>query len=131
MEAAIPQNLVGRLLNLLTGLAGSRFEGTKPDILVDDELDLNEYGIAGRIIHTPGHSASSISILLDNGEALVGDMVREQGSGEIGLGMFYEDEQVLFRSLDKVMASEPRAIYLSHGECIDSGTLRDFVETNR
>ncbi len=131
IEAAVPQNLAGRLLNFMTGLAGSSFEGTKADILVDDEFDLNEYGIAGKIIHTPGHSASSISIVLDNGEALLGDMVRERSSGEIVLGMFYEDEPLLFESLDKVMALEPRTIYLSHGKCIDNDTLKSFIETKQ
>ncbi len=130
-EAAVPQNLLGRLLIFFMGLMGSEIEAAKPDIVMNDEFDLNEYGIAGKIIHTPGHSPSSVSIMLDNGEALIGDMVRPERSGEVGLGMFYEDEQVLFKSLDKVMAFEPRAIYLSHGKCIDNGTLRNAIETNR
>ena len=130
-EAAAAQNLLGRLLNFMTGLTGSKIKAAKPDIVMDDEFDLNAYGVAGKIIHTPGHSPSSISIVLDNGEALIGDMVREERSGEIGLGMFYEDEPVVFESLDKVMAFEPKAIYLSHGKCIDNSTLRNFIETHR
>jgi len=130
-ESAVPQNFFGRLLNLLTGLTGSKFEGTKPDILIEDEFDLNEYGISGKIIHTPGHSPSSVSIMLDNGEALIGDLVREEGSGKIGLGMFYEDKKVLLESLEKVAAFESRTIYLSHGTHIDNGTLRDVIEANK
>jgi hydroxyacylglutathione hydrolase len=130
-ESAVPQNLLGRLLNLLTGLMGSKFEGTKPDILIEDEFDLNEYGISGRIIHTPGHSPSSVSIMLDNGEALVGDLVREEGSGKIGLGMFYEDKKVLLESLEKVAAFELRIIYLSHGTHIDNRALRNLIESNK
>lgn len=129
-EQAVPRtkNLGIRLMNYLTRWMS--FTGTRPDIVIDDEFDLAEYGVAGRIIHTPGHSASSISIMLDNGEALVGDLVREE-PGEIGLGMFYEDKEVLLESLERVAAHEPRVIYLSHGTRIDSNALKGVIEANR
>jgi glyoxylase-like metal-dependent hydrolase (beta-lactamase superfamily II) len=122
-------NLRTRFMNYLAGWMP--FTGIKPDIVMDDEFDLAEYGIAGKIIHTPGHSASSVSIILDNGEALIGDMVREEDSGEVGLGVFYEDKAVLLESLETVAAFEPRTIYLSHGDRIDNSALRDCIEANR
>ena len=127
-EKATPRNLVGRLLTLMTGLMGSGFAGVEPDIVMDDEFDLAEYGIAGRIVHTPGHSPSSITIILDSGEALVGDMVRGTPPGEIGLGMFYEDRELLLASLEKVVAQEPRIIYMSHGTQIDNDALRQTIK---
>jgi len=130
-ESAVARNLLGHVLNFLTGLQGSKYEGAKPDILMDDEFDLSEYGIAGKVIHTPGHSPSSVAIMLDNGEALVGDLVRDEGSGKIGLGMFYEDKKVLLESLEKVAAFESRIIYLSHGTHIDNRALRNFIESNK
>ena len=130
-EGAVARNLLGRVLNLMTGLKGNKFEGTQPDILTDDEYDLNEHGISGKIIHTPGHSPSSVSIMLDNGEALVGDMVRDAGSGEISLGMFYADKKTLLESLEKVAAFDSRTIYLSHGTTTDNNTLSNFVATTK
>lgn len=48
---------------------------TKVDIVLeDDEFSLEEYGISGKIFYTPGHSSGSVSILLETGEAFVGDM---------------------------------------------------------
>ncbi|NIN35076.1 MAG: hypothetical protein GTO60_08310, partial [Gammaproteobacteria bacterium] len=95
IEVPVAQNSFGHFLNLMTGIlemtGGADIEGVNSDILVDDVFDLSEYGISGKIIHTPGHSQGSISIILDNGETLVGDMVRDVGDGEIGPGMFYED----------------------------------------
>ncbi len=44
-----------------------------PDILVTDELNLAGYGLPIRLIHTQGHSKGSISILVDNEIAIVGD----------------------------------------------------------
>jgi glyoxylase-like metal-dependent hydrolase (beta-lactamase superfamily II) len=131
IETAVSQNFRGRILNYMSGLLGSKIEAAQPDIVVDEELDLNEFGIAGKVIHTPGHSSSSISIVLDNGEALIGDLVREENPGQVGLGMFYEDEKTVFESLRKIMAFDPKVIYLSHGSSIDKHTLRHFIDTNQ
>jgi glyoxylase-like metal-dependent hydrolase (beta-lactamase superfamily II) len=130
-EKGVPRtgNLGVRLMNYLSGWLS--YTGTKPDVVMDDEFDLADYGIAGKIIHTPGHSASSISIILDNGEALVGDMVRNDDRGKVGLGPFYEDKGVLLDSLEKVAAHEPKIVYLSHGTHIDNSTLKGVIEANR
>ena len=47
---------------------------------------LEKIGIAGEIVHTPGHSDDSVSLLLDDGSAFTGDLthpalvVEEQAS---------------------------------------------------
>jgi glyoxylase-like metal-dependent hydrolase (beta-lactamase superfamily II) len=38
---------------------------------------LNSIGIKGEILHTNGHDEQSISLILDTGEALIGDLVAE------------------------------------------------------
>ena len=37
---------------------------------------LKEIGIAGEIVHTPGHSDDSVSLLLDDGAVFTGDLTR-------------------------------------------------------
>ena len=45
------------------------------DLVFDDTgIALGEYGIAGRIVPTPVHTPGSVSVLLDTGEAIVGDL---------------------------------------------------------
>ncbi len=134
IEAPVAQNLSGHFINLMSSLqgltGGADVDGVDADILVDDEaFDLSEYGISGRIIHTPGHSQGSISIVLDNGETLVGDMVRDEGDGEIGPGMFYEDKEALIASLEEVALFESGTIYLSHGNTIDNTELNNAIAT--
>jgi hydroxyacylglutathione hydrolase len=55
------------------GLA--KYPPAEPDILIDGEMDLAEYRIPGKVVHTPGHTSGSVSVLLETGEALVGDNV--------------------------------------------------------
>jgi len=94
-----------------------------------DKFDLNEFGISGDVIHTPGHSKSSVSVVLVNGEVLVGDLIREEKPGVVGLGMSYEDEVTALESAEKIAAYKPRIIYLSHGTTIDYHMLNDFITT--
>jgi hydroxyacylglutathione hydrolase len=62
----------------------TEFDEVEPEILVDEEMDLLEFGVNGRIVHTPGHTSGSISLLLDSGEAFVGDLAINWMSGSRG-----------------------------------------------
>jgi glyoxylase-like metal-dependent hydrolase (beta-lactamase superfamily II) len=48
-----------------------------PDLVVSGTVDLGPWGIGGRLVETPGHSDSCMSMVLDSGQALVGDLVVE------------------------------------------------------
>jgi hydroxyacylglutathione hydrolase len=51
------------------------FPKFKPDILITDKrFSLSGYGIDGSIIHTPGHTMGSVSVILSSGVAFVGCM---------------------------------------------------------
>jgi hypothetical protein len=54
-------------------------------------------------------------------------MVRDEGDGEIGPGMFYEDKEALVESLEEVVLFDSRTIYLSHGNTIDNTQLKNAV----
>lgn len=135
IEEATPQNTLGHFMNAMTAVlmlvSGAEVEPVEPGILVEDTLDLAAFGLAGRIVHTPGHSRGSLSILLDNGEALVGDMIRDEGAGTIGPGMFYDDREELLASLELVADAAPRVIYLSHGDRIGPEQLASTIAAMR
>lgn len=64
---------------LVSGLASrsmgerEQFAPVEPTIEIEGSYPLDRFGIQGRALPTPGHSAGSISLLLDSGEAFVGD----------------------------------------------------------
>jgi len=43
---------------------------------------LSQIGIAGEIVHTPGHSDHCVSLLLDDGSVFTGDLPREVFAGD-------------------------------------------------
>jgi hydroxyacylglutathione hydrolase len=45
----------------------------KPDILFFDNQRLDEYGLAAKVIHIPGHTPGSIGVLTDEGDLFAGD----------------------------------------------------------
>ncbi len=51
------------------------FEAFEPDLLFREGISLDPYGIRGHILPTPGHTPGSISVVLANGEALIGDVL--------------------------------------------------------
>ncbi|MEA3340137.1 MAG: MBL fold metallo-hydrolase [Chloroflexota bacterium] len=90
----------------------------EPDVVLEGEWRLDEYGVAGRVIHTPGHTPGSISALLDGGEAIVGDMVMGQLMGLIhkpGPPIVAWDLARNRESVRRLLALSPRVVYVGHG----------------
>ena len=93
------------------------FEPVKPDILLAGEFSLEPFGLSGSIIHTPGHTTGSCSVLLPGGEALVGDLAFNYLP--LGLGPVFPpfawDVPELLRSWQKIIDSGATVIYPGHG----------------
>lgn len=72
---AVPRSLMGACLCRLNGPAGSRSGKAEPDIVFENTFQLKPYGVEGLILSSPGHTPGSCSVLLKNGDCLVGDLV--------------------------------------------------------
>lgn len=102
----------------------TRYIGVAPTVEVDEELDLSDYGIDGRIIHTPGHTAGSVSVLLDSGQALVGDTLFHFMPGRI-YPPFANLPDVLLESWRKLLDTGATVFYPSHGSPISREQLEN------
>lgn len=95
-----------------------RYEPTEPDIVVDDDgLDLEPYGISGRIVPTPGHSPGSVSVVLPTGEAFVGDLAMNGPPMCLGpsFGIFAHQPEQVPASWKKLLDLGVRTVYPAHG----------------
>ena len=72
--ALVPNSLLARLAAPLLKLHRA-LPGVNPELLIDDVFDLGEYGVEGEILPTPGHTPGSLSVVLEGGVAIVGDLV--------------------------------------------------------
>ena len=69
---------------------------------------LKSLGIDGEILHTPSHSEDSLSLLLDDGSCLVGDL--EPFAYLAG----YEENPALKSDWEQIMARHPKRILYAH-----------------
>lgn len=92
---------------------------TKVDIVLGDEVfSLSEYGIPGKILYTPGHSMGSVSVLLDTGEAFVGDLAMSGPPMRFtpGLPTLAEDIHKVRESWELLIKAGAKNIYPAHGK---------------
>jgi len=112
-----PLNMWGKiLLNKISSIDTS-FNSLKPDIIIDSEFDLSGYGINGRIISTPGHSKGSISVILDSGDAFIGDLAMNGPPLRLGAGepIFGENIKEIYQSWKKLIENNAHTLYPGHG----------------
>ncbi|HYC71803.1 MAG TPA: MBL fold metallo-hydrolase [Opitutaceae bacterium] len=67
---------ISSLARLIRPFVDETFEPFEPGIVFRDGLELAPYGIKGRVLATPGPTPGSSSIILAQGEALIGDLLR-------------------------------------------------------
>ncbi len=91
-----------------------KYEPCQADILVEDVISLNDYGFEARIIHTPGHSAGSISVIIDDQIALAGDTLYGAIPNS-AFPPFADDADQLIKSWGKLLESTCEIFIPAHG----------------
>jgi ribonuclease/clavin/mitogillin len=74
----------------------------------DSRVFLARIGIQGEIMHTPGHSDDSISVLLDEGAAFTGDLTPFFAVGD-------DEMSSMSQSWEKIRSFPVKTIYPGHG----------------
>lgn len=111
-------------LFLRTGLILRPYAPFTPDVLLQDgeSLDLLPYGLPGRVQHTPGHTAGSISIQMEGGDAVVGDLLASGvmlggllRTGRAKRPPFEDDPHQVADELQRLVEAGMQRFYLGHG----------------
>ncbi|KPK48198.1 MAG: hypothetical protein AMS22_15735 [Thiotrichales bacterium SG8_50] len=102
----------------------------KVDIPIEDEgLSLSDYGIPGRVIHTPGHSSGSVSILLDSGEVFVGDLAMNRFPLCLspGLPILAENPEAVIKSWRLLLEQGATTVYPAHGKPFSADIIKAAI----
>lgn len=122
-----PNSLLGRLFGLLAR-NGPGYEGVDPDTLFGEELDLYPFGVRGRMLHTPGHTPCSASILLPGGEALVGDLVMGMPRPRVPkLPHFATHPSQARESIEELLDLGVHTFYTAHGGPFTAEAVRRLL----
>jgi len=81
------------------------------------------------VFPTPGHSAGSVTVLLDTGEAFVGDMAMNGLPLRLGPGLpaFAVDLPGLKESWKSLLDRGVKTIYQSHGKPVSVEDMRKAI----
>ena len=109
----------------------------QPEIILkgNDVYWLKDFGINGKVIHTPGHTPGSLSVILDNGEGVIMDML----STGIFLGgilfnwrtkhpAFHDSFTQLKQSLNNILEENTDTFYLGHGGPVNRKQVIKYLE---
>jgi hydroxyacylglutathione hydrolase len=107
------------------------FPKFKPDILITDEpYSLSMYGIDGNIIHTPGHTIGSISVILNSGEAFVGCMAHDGFPFRLrpGLPIYAQDIAAIKKCWEILIDRGVKMVYPGHGKPFPVEEIKKSLE---
>ncbi len=119
-------NFTGKLLSKFLSKFHSPpqpFELRKQDIILTESVfPLHHLGIEGIVLHTPGHTLGSISLIFEGKFAFVGDTIMNLPFTS-PLPLFAEDLKLLFKSWERILSYNPQTIYPAHGNSITASKL--------
>jgi glyoxylase-like metal-dependent hydrolase (beta-lactamase superfamily II) len=102
----------------------------KVDIaLTDDGLSLPDFGIPGRVVHTPGHSSGSMTVLLDTGEAFVGDLAMNRFPLCLSpsLPIFADNPDAVVNSWRFLIELGAKTVYPAHGKPFPIAVIEKLI----
>ena len=92
-----------------------------PDFYLEDLQKLNEHGIEAFLLHTPGHSPGSISIITSEKECICGDLFENIKKPQINT--MVDDAADVQNSVNKVLKYDIQSFYPGHGDVFDINQL--------
>lgn len=128
----IGEGIVPRGTNWFTNFMGNvlvplwvprvEFEPCVADVLAGDRMDLGQFGLNAFLLHTPGHSIGSMTLVVDDEIALCGDTLFGVFPGSATPPWAW-DHAMMVRSWGRLLETPCRLFLPSHG----SQRLRDIV----
>jgi len=112
-----PRNFEAKII---AALVPNSFEPSEPDIVINQEMNLNDFGIDAKVIFTPGHTKGSISVLCKN-QAIIGDLMMGGWAGGAvyssypNYHYYIDDLNDLHSSMKKILSHQPATLYVGHG----------------
>lgn len=116
-ESTFPagNNLIGKIiLNFASNNESNTFYPVKPDITMREYYNLKGFGFEGEIIHTPGHTKGSISVIIRNRHCFTGDTMFSIIPFSCN-PLFANFPEKLYRSWEQIAKYDCQIFHPGHG----------------
>lgn len=124
-------NFLGRITQPLIFTFTISFPKFTPDILINnDPYPLSEFGIDGQIVHTPGHTIGSLSVILNSGEAIVGCMAHNGFPFRLkpGLPIYAQDIDTIKENWKALIDRGITYVYPGHGKAFPIEVIKNQLK---
>lgn len=91
-----------------------KYEPCKPDLIVNSDYELKEIGFNAYLTHTPGHTNGSLSLIVDDEIAIVGDTMFGVFKWSV-FPPYAEDKDMMIKSWGKLLETNCSKFLPSHG----------------
>lgn len=91
-----------------------RVEPTEADLLLEEGRLPAAFGLDACIVHTPGHTAGSCTLLVEGGYAFVGDLISTQRKPHVQAA-YAQDWSQIRAGVEKVRRLRPLRLFPGHG----------------
>jgi glyoxylase-like metal-dependent hydrolase (beta-lactamase superfamily II) len=113
--------ILGRLMTVLLGMQLKKEDRFLPDIILENEQKLDEYGLDAKIITLPGHSKGSIGVLTKNGHFFCGDIL--ENTKQPGPASMVSDDNEMKQSIEKMKSLDFKYFYPGHGKPFEKKSI--------
>ena len=104
----------------------SYFPAVTPDITFKTEYDLEPFGFSAKVIHTPGHTTGSSSVLVDGDKCICGDMCFNIMPNSV-YPVFANDTEQLHATLKALQEYDIQEFFPGHGKKFGKDKLTKTV----
>lgn len=123
----VPYNLLGKFFSKI--IKEAKIDVTKADIIINNEFSLEEYGIKGKIIPTPGHTKGSLSVIVNDiiivGDLIMGGFIKAK---QAGIPFILTNKDNIIKSLKKLISYNPQTIYAGHGGPFTKEQIKKLIK---
>ena len=123
----VPENPLSPSAKLLSKMIPGRFEPVTPSKTVRSSMDLSRFGVNAKIIHTPGHTPGSISIMTAE-TAIIGDLLMSRRDRP--RYPLFGDKEEIHTSTKKLLNKGIRWMIPSHGSPFSDTRVRHFLQAS-
>jgi len=128
-------DLWGKISGIFLSLFAGKVSFPLPEIhfvTESEDFPLLDFGVDGTVIHTPGHTPGSLSVVLKTGEAFVGSMAHAgfPYRTKPGFPVFAKDIDELKKSWNKLIDYGAKIIFPAHGKPFPIELMTRKIETD-
>ncbi|MHA1552626.1 MAG: MBL fold metallo-hydrolase, partial [Candidatus Heimdallarchaeaceae archaeon] len=128
----VPISLFAKLAAMSMPESFKIYDPIEPDIVIQDEYSLEDFGVKAKVIHTPGHTAGTISLITEKGTAFIGCCA--QGLPfklSPGLPALAQDINLVYSSWQRLIDEGVTKAFISHGKSISVPKMKKILSKRR